>query len=62
MSTQFAPVTPFDLGKYLGTWYEIARLPAWFERDMTNVTATYSLKGNGQVRVVNAGLRKGRPR
>jgi lipocalin len=60
MPNQFDPVAAFDLSKYLGTWYEIARLPAWFERDMTNVTATYSLKPNGQVKVVNAGLRKGK--
>lgn len=53
-------VTGFELEKYLGTWYEIARLPQWFERGMTGVTATYSLNPDGTVRVVNRGIRDGR--
>jgi apolipoprotein D and lipocalin family protein len=52
----YTPVTPFIAEKYLGTWYEIARLPNSFEKDMTHVTATYSLKENGKVKVVNKGL------
>lgn len=60
MFNDIKPVSPFELSKYLGKWYEIARLPAWFERDMTHVTATYTLKKNGKVRVENAGNRKGK--
>ncbi len=45
----------FELAKYLGLWYEIARLPASFEKNLTNVTATYSLKENGTVKVENQG-------
>ncbi len=52
------PVSNFELNKYLGKWYEIARLPSWFEKDMTNVTATYSLAKNGKVKVENAGYVK----
>ena len=48
-------VKPFDLAKYLGKWYEIARLDFRFERNLNNVTATYSLKENGNVRVDNKG-------
>ncbi len=49
------PVTQFELDRYLGTWYEIARLDHRFERGMTHVTATYSLKENGDVKVLNRG-------
>ena len=49
MSEDLKPVTSFDLNKYIGKWFEIARLPAWFEKDMTQVTATYRLKKNGTV-------------
>lgn len=43
-----------DLQRYLGSWYEIARKPMWAEdRDARDVTATYELKDNGRVRVLN---------
>ncbi len=48
-------VKPFSLDKYLGKWYEIARLDFRFEKNLNNVTATYSLKENGNVRVDNKG-------
>ena len=50
------PVQNFDVDRYLGTWYEIARLDHRFERGLTNVSAEYSLKDNGQLRVINRGL------
>jgi apolipoprotein D and lipocalin family protein len=49
-------VTGFDVQRYLGTWYEIARLDHSFERGLINVTATYSLNKNGSLRVVNRGF------
>ena len=49
------PVDQFQLGKYLGTWYEIARLDHSFERGLTRVTADYSMREDGMVRVVNRG-------
>ena len=49
------PVENFNLEKYLGTWYEIARLDHSFERGLTRVTATYSLRSDGGVKVVNRG-------
>ena len=58
--SEFTPVTGFDLTKYLGTWYEIARLPNSFEKGMTNVTASYSLRKDGKVKVENAGLKNGK--
>lgn len=51
------PVTGFELDRYLGTWYEIARLDHRFERGLSNVTADYSLRDDGGVRVVNRGYK-----
>jgi lipocalin len=62
MFKEIKPVSPFELSRYLGKWYEIARLPAWFEKDMTHVTATYTLKTNGMVKVENAGTKNGKPK
>ena len=50
-------VSGFDLNRYLGTWYEIARLDHRFERGLSDVTATYSLRDDGGVKVVNRGYR-----
>ena len=49
------PVQNFTLERYLGKWYEIARLDHSFERGLTNVTAEYSLLAGGGVRVLNRG-------
>lgn len=48
-------VKPFDQKKYLGKWYEIARLDYYWERNLDNVTATYSLKEDGTIKVDNRG-------
>ena len=49
------PVDGFILEKYLGKWYEIARLDHSFERGLTRVTAEYSLRDDGGIRVLNRG-------
>ena len=60
-STEGIPaVLCFDAGKYCGVWYEIERLPNWFEKGMTNVKAHYSLAPDGTLKVVNSGLRRGK--
>ncbi|MDH4205339.1 MAG: lipocalin family protein [Desulfobacteraceae bacterium] len=51
-----SPVTGFDIDQYLGTWYEIARLDHSFERGLERVTAQYSLRDDGGIKVVNKGL------
>lgn len=51
------PVRGFQLERYLGTWYEIARLDHSFERKLDNVSARYSLRSDGDVQVINAGYR-----
>lgn len=49
------PVAELDLSRYAGQWYEIARLPLSFQRDcVAEVTATYSLRSDGSISVVNA--------
>ena len=52
-------VKGFDVARYLGTWHEIARLPKWFERDLTRVTATYEMDGD-TLRITNRGWRNGK--
>lgn len=49
------PVSSFELNKYLGKWYEIARFDFKFEKNLNNTTATYSLNDDGDVKVVNRG-------
>lgn len=49
------PVQNFNAEDYLGTWYEIARLDHSFERGLSNVTANYSYRDDGKIRVINRG-------
>lgn len=55
-------VTPFSAERYMGVWYEIARLPHRFERNLDNVSATYALREDGRVDVLNRGFRDGKER
>lgn len=48
-------VSPFDINRYFGKWYEIARLDHRFERNMNNVTAEYSVNNDGSIKVLNGG-------
>lgn len=49
------PVTGFDQERYLGTWYEIARLDHSFEEGLSQVTAKYSMNDDGSIQVINRG-------
>ncbi|GAM76831.1 lipoprotein Blc [Vibrio ishigakensis] len=49
------PVNDFELERYLGKWYEVARLDHSFERGMNQVTADYSIREDGGVKVLNQG-------
>ena len=53
-------IDDFDLSKYLGTWYEIARFDHSFERGLDNVTAEYLLRNDGMVDVINSGWKDGK--
>lgn len=49
-----APVDSVNLARYVGTWYEISKLPNWFQRRcVSNTTATYALRDDGRISVVN---------
>jgi apolipoprotein D and lipocalin family protein len=53
-------VKQLDLERYMGTWYEIARFDHSFERGLTHVTATYELRPDGKIKVINAGRKNGK--
>lgn len=55
MPETVTPVADFDLNRYLGRWYEIARLDHPFERGLEKITAEYSMRDDGGVSVVNRG-------
>jgi apolipoprotein D and lipocalin family protein len=48
-------VEPFDQSRYLGDWYEIARMDFRFERGLNNTKANYSINGDGSIKVINSG-------
>ena len=48
-------VSGFDINRYMGTWYEVARYPHRFEKELTAVTAQYSRNPNGTIKVINQG-------
>ena len=52
------PVSQFDVNRYLGKWYEIARLNHSFEEGLDQVTAQYSLNNDGSIKVINRGFNK----
>ncbi|WP_298770045.1 lipocalin family protein [uncultured Shewanella sp.] len=56
MPQNMTPVKNFDVNRYVGTWYEIARLDHSFERGLTQVTAQYALRDDGGVNVINRGF------
>ncbi|MDD2545947.1 MAG: lipocalin family protein [Burkholderiaceae bacterium] len=53
-------VAPFDLARYEGRWFEVARLDHAFERGMSDVSATYQRQPDGSVRVLNRGFDTGK--
>ena len=55
-------VQGFDIKRYMGTWYEIARLDHRFERGMIDVKAVYGLRDDGLITVVNSGIKAGKPK
>lgn len=52
-------VKKVNIDKYLGTWYEIARYEQYFEKGCSNITATYSLKKDNTLKVLNRCTKKG---
>lgn len=56
MPQSVKPVSKFELNNYLGKWYEVARLDHSFERGLSQVSAEYSIKDDGGVKVINRGF------
>ena len=56
-SSDIPTVKNFDAKKYLGKWYELARLPNNFEQGMSNTYAIYSSRKDGNINVLNCGIR-----
>jgi apolipoprotein D and lipocalin family protein len=52
-SAPLATVPKVDLDRYLGTWYEIAAIPQWFQRNCVATTASYSKREDGDIAVLN---------
>ena len=51
-----SPVDSFDLSKYLGTWYEIARIDFRHEKNLDNTKVMYSINYDGEIKVLNSGV------
>jgi apolipoprotein D and lipocalin family protein len=58
MPETVTPVQNFELDQFLGKWYEVARLDHSFERGLSEVSAEYSLKKDGSVKVLNSGYKR----
>ncbi len=56
MPTKVSPVDNFEKDRYLGQWYEIARLDHAFERGLEQVTAEYTIRDDGGIAVKNRGF------
>lgn len=54
-------VSELDLQRFLGTWYEIARFDHRFEQGMEQTKANYMLRDDGNIDVLNTGIKNGKP-
>ena len=52
-TAELRTVSKVELDRYLGKWYEIGTIPAWFQKGCVGVTASYSLREDGDIRVEN---------
>jgi len=55
-------IDTLDLNRYLGDWYEIARFDHSFERGMEQTKACYTLRDDGNIDVLNTGIKNGKPK
>ena len=60
MDIDTSTVKKLDILRFMGKWYEIARYEHTFEKEMTHVTAEYSLEPDEKIRVVNKGIKNGK--
>ena len=53
-ATQVKSIDQLDINQYMGSWYEIAKLPNWFQRNCAqNIKATYKLINPAEIQVHN---------
>jgi len=57
-SPDLETVLEVDYHRYMGAWYEIARLPNRFEKGLSRVSATYTYREDGNIKVLNKGYTK----
>ena len=62
MKLDTSTVKQLDVARFMGKWYEITRYEHRFEKGMSHVTAEYTLLSDGKIRVVNRGLKNGKPK
>ena len=55
-------VREFDIDRFLGSWYEVARFDHFFERGMSQTKANYVLRDDGNIDVINTGIKNGKPK
>ena len=55
-------VKALDLNRFLGSWYEVARFDHFFERGMSHTKANYMICGDGDIDVINTGIKDGKPK
>ncbi|MBQ7461915.1 MAG: lipocalin family protein [Bacteroidaceae bacterium] len=55
-------VRALDLDRFLGSWYEVARFDHFFERGMSQTKANYVLRDDGNIDVINTGIKNGKPK
>ena len=55
-------VGELDLDHYLGSWYEVARFDHFFERGMSQTKANYVLRDDGNIDVINTGIKNDKPK
>lgn len=55
-------VRTLDLDRFLGSWYEVARFDHFFERGMSQTKANYVLREDGNIDVINTGIKDGKPK
>ena len=55
-------VRELDLDRFLGSWYEVARFDHFFERGMSQTKANYVLRDDGNIDVINTGIKNGKPK
>lgn len=55
-------VKKLDLGRFVGSWYEVARFDHFFERGISHTKANYVLRDDGDIDVINTGIKGGKPK